>query len=197
MTKEELDKVLADHKAWLADSSKGARANLSCADLRYKDLSGVELHGANLSGATLLGTNLSGADLRWCNLRWADLTDANTSDADLSNAKLSGSVGYEKQGAKPMNYPDDIRSYDNYPRSPYYQAPPIDVDAEVIRIMDPDRPGFELLDMLDDCDAFQVTLKELLGQNAQTSLEALGVYARALILEADEYVRAEVEASDD
>jgi uncharacterized protein YjbI with pentapeptide repeats len=42
-TKSELDKILADHKAWLIDSSEGERANLSHADLSSADLSSAEL----------------------------------------------------------------------------------------------------------------------------------------------------------
>lgn len=95
------------------------------------------------------------------------------------------------------NEPDDIRSYDDDPRSPYYKAPPVDIDAELMSVMCPDRPGFEVLEMLEECDAYQVTLKELLGQNAQSNLEALGVFARALIMEAEEHIRAELEAQQD
>ena len=57
MKNRELEKALADHKAWVADPKKGSRANLRGANLR-----GANLRGANLSGANLSGADLSGAD---------------------------------------------------------------------------------------------------------------------------------------
>ena len=64
MTKEELARILAAHKAWLNDEPGGSRANLSRADL-----SGANLIGANLIGANLSRANLSGAKglLQACN----------------------------------------------------------------------------------------------------------------------------------
>ncbi len=58
MTKEELTKILEDHKVWLDDNEKGKKADLSCANLR-----GADLRGANLSCANLYGANLSCANL--------------------------------------------------------------------------------------------------------------------------------------
>jgi uncharacterized protein YjbI with pentapeptide repeats len=78
--KENIDKILEDHKLWLTGSDKGCRANLSSIDLR----------GANLSDANLSGANLSGADLRVANLRGANLSGADLSVADLSGADLRG-----------------------------------------------------------------------------------------------------------
>ena len=71
MTQKELNAVLADHKKYLLDSTKGKRANLSGANLRGADLSRANLRGANLSWA-----DLSGANLSWANLRGADLSRA-------------------------------------------------------------------------------------------------------------------------
>ena len=51
MTKEELDRILAAHKAWLNNEPGGNRANLRGADLREADLIGADLSRANLSGA--------------------------------------------------------------------------------------------------------------------------------------------------
>ena len=100
MTKEELDLILAAHKAWLNDEEGGKRAdlsgavlsgaNLSGANLRWADLSGADLSGAVLSGADLSGANLSGADLSWADLSGAVLSGANLSGANLSGANLSG-----------------------------------------------------------------------------------------------------------
>ena len=62
MTPEELKQTLEDHKAWLSDNSKGKRANLCEADLRYANLRKADLRNANLCGADLYGANLRGAE---------------------------------------------------------------------------------------------------------------------------------------
>ena len=68
MTKEDLDKVLENHKLWIHGKEGGQRANLSGENLRCADL-----RDANLKGANLRCANLSNADLR---------------NADFTNAKL-------------------------------------------------------------------------------------------------------------
>ena len=85
MTEEELNEIVASHGRWLADKSRGERADLYGADLRCADL-----HCANLRGANLRGANLCGANLRDANLRGADLCDANLHGADLRGANLRG-----------------------------------------------------------------------------------------------------------
>ena len=100
MTKQELNKIVASHGRWLADKSRGERANLHCADLRGANLSGADLRGADLSdadlsdanlcGADLCGADLCGADLRDADLRGANLSYANLSDANLRYANLCG-----------------------------------------------------------------------------------------------------------
>ena len=85
MTKQELNKIVASHGRWLADKSRGERADLCGADLR-----GVDLRGANLRGANLCDAGLCGANLRDANLRGADLCDANLHGADLRGADLRG-----------------------------------------------------------------------------------------------------------
>ena len=57
----ELKAILTAHTEWLADNTKGKRANLSGADLKGADLTGADLVGADLTGADLAGANLSGA----------------------------------------------------------------------------------------------------------------------------------------
>jgi hypothetical protein len=94
-TATELQKVLADHNAWLTDNSKGARADLRGADLlganlSHVNLSGVNLRGADLSHVNLSGVNLRGADLSHVNLRCADLRGADLSHVNLRCADLSG-----------------------------------------------------------------------------------------------------------
>ena len=88
MTKEELGRILAAHKAWLNNEPGGNRADLSEADLSEADLSEADLSWADLSWA-----DLSGANLSWADLSWADLSGANLSGADLSWANLSGASG--------------------------------------------------------------------------------------------------------
>ncbi len=56
MKQEDLKAIYSSHNEWLADKSKGARANLRAADLR-----GADLRGANLRGANLIGADLEGA----------------------------------------------------------------------------------------------------------------------------------------
>ena len=110
MTQNELDKILKNHKKWLAGEDGGSRANLrganlrganlQVADLRGADLrdvnlwdaalQGAKLWGADLRGANLQGANLRAADLRGANLRVANLRDANLRDANLRGAYLWG-----------------------------------------------------------------------------------------------------------
>ncbi|MFH1739009.1 MAG: pentapeptide repeat-containing protein [bacterium] len=78
MNDEELKRILQGHSEWLADPTKGHRANLSQADLS----------GANLSLADLSLADLSRADLSWVNLSEANLSGANLSRANLSRANL-------------------------------------------------------------------------------------------------------------
>ena len=72
-TPDELQAILAKHKAWLNDEEGGECANLRGADLRYANLRGADLRYANLSGANLREANLSGANLREANLSGANL----------------------------------------------------------------------------------------------------------------------------
>ena len=64
MRAEELQEVLAAHATWVADPSKGTRADLSGANLTRANLSRANLTGANLSGADLSGANLTGAIIK-------------------------------------------------------------------------------------------------------------------------------------
>lgn len=57
MIKNELDKILENHKLWLNDEG-GA-----CADLRGIDLRGIDLSGSDLSDSELSGANLNGINL--------------------------------------------------------------------------------------------------------------------------------------
>ena len=77
-----IEKILSDHRLWLADKKTGARA----------DLNGADLNGANLIGADLSGADLSKANLRWANLSWADLREADLREANFIGADLFGAV---------------------------------------------------------------------------------------------------------
>lgn len=75
MKKEKIKLVLAEHKKWLDDSSKGKRADLRDADLRDADLSGAYLRDADLRGANLRGANLRDAVLSGADLSGAIIND--------------------------------------------------------------------------------------------------------------------------
>ena len=88
MTKEDLNKILENHKLWLYCEEGGQRANFQCADLEYIDLSNANLRGANFRNANLRNANLRGANLAGANLRNANFVNADLIDADLRNADL-------------------------------------------------------------------------------------------------------------
>ena len=90
MTPGEIAKILAAHDEWLRCTSKGARADLSGANLRRAYLGRADLRGADLSGANLSRAYLRGADLRDADLSGANLRRANLHEADLRDANLSG-----------------------------------------------------------------------------------------------------------
>jgi hypothetical protein len=85
MDKNQLDKIIKNHKLWLAGGSKGERANL-----RGADLHGAALHGANLRKADLRKADLREADLYEADFREADLREADLRGADLHGADLRG-----------------------------------------------------------------------------------------------------------
>ena len=87
MTKNELNKVLENHKLWLNDEG-GAWANLKDTDLRGTDLRGIDLRYANLKNTDLYSANLRGADLRYAHLRYANLKGADLRDVNLKYADL-------------------------------------------------------------------------------------------------------------
>ena len=109
MERAQLDKILADHKAWVERGRTGdGKADLRCAnlcgadlrwaDLRWANLRWADLCGADLRCANLRWANLGGADLRWANLyeadlRWANLYGANLGGANLCGANLIGAQG--------------------------------------------------------------------------------------------------------
>ena len=127
MTRQELTKILTNHKHWLNEDCDGWEklkanlygANLSGANLRGADLYGANLRGANLRGADLCGADLDSANLRSANLRGANLYGANLSGANLSGANLSGANlgGANLDGAE--LYGADLYGAENIPFIPF------------------------------------------------------------------------------
>jgi uncharacterized protein YjbI with pentapeptide repeats len=105
---EDLQRILADHKKWLAAEDKAGldhlRANLSGADLRGQDailrasllqeaiLEGAQLQAADLAEAQLQRANLSRAQLQGANLAQAQLEGAILNLADLRRAQLQRAI---------------------------------------------------------------------------------------------------------
>ena len=86
MNREELNKILENHKHWLKKDVSGWERMR--ADLGEADLSEADLHGEDLSGASLSGTSLSGVDLYRAYLYGAELSEACLSRAYLRRAYL-------------------------------------------------------------------------------------------------------------
>ena len=103
MNKEELAKVLENHRHWLNEDCDGYE-NMK-ANLRSASLSSADLSGANLSSADLSDANLRYADLRDANLRYADLRGADLRDADLRGADLRyANLRYANLGSANLRY---------------------------------------------------------------------------------------------
>jgi len=89
LTREELKKILADHRQWLdSKGKKGEKAVLSHAGLVRADLYAAKLSFINLQGADLREAVLSEADMDDANLRDTNLADAVLDWASLDGAKL-------------------------------------------------------------------------------------------------------------
>ncbi len=126
MNREEIDRILLEHKKWLDDSKTGKRAdftgadlrgadlrradlkkshlfraNLADADLKYADLRGAFLAGAILYNTDLKGADLSDVDLSCVNFRVVDLTGADLRGADLRGVRLEDAklIGADLTGA--------------------------------------------------------------------------------------------------
>ena len=88
-TSEQLKEILAKHAEWLADNSKGVRANLSHADFRGVNLIGVNLSHANMSYTDMSYAHLDNADLSYTNMSYAHLDNANLSHTNMVVVNLS------------------------------------------------------------------------------------------------------------
>jgi nucleoid DNA-binding protein len=106
LTKDEIKKILADHRRWLDSQGKSGekavlshavlvRADLYAAKLSFIDFQGADLREAVLSeadlyDANLRDTNLADAVLDWASLDGAKLQRASLQGADLRWANLEG-----------------------------------------------------------------------------------------------------------
>ena len=79
MNKEELEKVLENHRHWMNE-----------------DCDGWENMKADLRGADLLGADLRGADLRCADLRCADLSGAKMPFIPYACPDFGSFIGYKK-----------------------------------------------------------------------------------------------------
>ena len=111
ITKNDLNKVLEEHKTWIdriektwveTDPKEGLRLQLQGADLIGVQLDGTDLREADLRGANLTNANLIGADLRQADLRNVNLTSAVLRAANLRKADLRGAdlIDVDLRGAK-------------------------------------------------------------------------------------------------
>ena len=98
MPKEELDKVLENHKLWLnSDGREGEKADLSGYNLTKADLRGTDLRNTDLIETNLEYTNLSEVNLEGADLFGADLREANLEGANLIGANFFNTVGNGKE----------------------------------------------------------------------------------------------------
>ena len=94
--REDLERILTEHKAWLDDHNAGTRAVLRDMNLSEMDLSGLDFSHADMFGVNLRNSNLEGANLSCSYLlnafmMGANLSKANLDYADCSNATISHS----------------------------------------------------------------------------------------------------------
>ncbi|MBR5913059.1 MAG: pentapeptide repeat-containing protein [Selenomonadaceae bacterium] len=92
ISKEELQKILDDHAAWLRNESTGKYAKLQDKYLMNVDLSGADLSFADLEGARFCNAKLNGVKFTHSKLRFANFSDADLSGADLAFADLRGAT---------------------------------------------------------------------------------------------------------
>lgn len=105
LDRDALQRVLAEHKAFLANARGGKRASLSSLNLEHTDFSNCQLAKAEISGSILSGSclkfaNLSQAvlycselcnvDARFANFAQADMRGVTLNGSNLSHARLDG-----------------------------------------------------------------------------------------------------------
>lgn len=76
MMQNEIDKILENHKKWLAGEDGGSRADLNGLNLRGVDLLDADLLGADLRGANLRDAKIRRTDFRGANLHGTNIDDS-------------------------------------------------------------------------------------------------------------------------
>ena len=147
MTREELNKVLENHKHWLSKDC-GGWGNMR-ADLRYADLTGADLTDADLTGADLRYANLRGANLRGADLRGADLTGAkNIPFIPYSCPDFGMFIGYKKASGYivELEIPEDAKRLSATTRKCRCDK------AKVLRILNTDRTVADITEVKSSYD---------------------------------------------
>ena len=85
MTYSDFKDIISQHKIWLADYTKGTRANFS-----GKNLVGVNFRNFDLRVINFIGADLRAADLKEADLRGAMFSGAYLYGADLRGANIAG-----------------------------------------------------------------------------------------------------------
>mgnify|MGYP004638743449 CR=1 FL=1 len=93
MTREEINKILENHKHWLNKDCDGWED--MCADFRFKDLRFADFYRANLRCANFEGALLNGTDFRFADLRGAIFCNTNLCSANFYGADLDGADLYQ------------------------------------------------------------------------------------------------------
>ena len=122
MEQAKLDKILDNHKKWLASGgTDGERADLRSADLSSADLRSADLRSADLSSADLRSADLSSADLRSADLDfsafplWCGGLDVHIDDKQATQLiyHLIRNVQYSKNTSKALKKICKIKSLVN------------------------------------------------------------------------------------
>ena len=138
-TKDELGKILADHKLYL-DGNGGKRANLSGSNLSHSDLS-----HSNLSDSDLCSSNLRGIDLSHSNMSGSDMRDS-----DLRNSNLRGTgLLIVTTSYAAIGYPDGRLRYGCEERQMDEWLKICDERARYHHAEDPDRYANEIRSIID------------------------------------------------
>ena len=85
LSKNEIEKILEEHRKWLADRKEG-----SCADFSGRNISGYDFHGQDLSFAVFNGCCADKANFKGTVLKKAQMIGAAFISADFSGANLEG-----------------------------------------------------------------------------------------------------------
>ena len=90
--KQELDRVLKQHKLWMdSDGKKGdPPPSFHDANFRGADLEGIKLYGTIFHRANFEGANLKNSNLKNCRFDGANFKNADLDGANLSGANFIG-----------------------------------------------------------------------------------------------------------